>query len=124
MMKGLLGDQLGAAKKLVVTPFIISSSSPSVRKTKDVEAIPLSTSPAGILQSVKVWYRRENDQLRDALFSFAKMTSNIWMINRMESWSKKIPKDLFLDTEPGTLGKVACLEEAAGKIRVVALVDC
>jgi hypothetical protein len=46
------------------------------------------------------------------------------MINRMESWVKMIPKDLFLDTAPGYLGKVACLDEPAGKIRIVALVDC
>jgi hypothetical protein len=124
LIQGLSGDPLGAASRLRVVPHLISAASSSVRKTKDAESTPLSTSPAGILQSVVTWYRPENAQLREALFSFSKMTKNIWLINRMEEWHKLIPRDLFVDTKPGTLGKLACLDEAAGKIRVVALVDC
>jgi hypothetical protein len=124
MVQGLLGDPLGAASKLRAVPHLISAASSSVRRTKDSDTTPLSTSPAGILQSVVTWYKPENNQLREALYSYAKLTKNIWLINRMEEWSRLIPKDLFVDTNPGTLGKLACLDEAAGKIRVVALVDC
>lgn len=41
----------------------------------------------------------------------------------MEDWKKKIPRGLFHESIPGTLGKLACLDESAGKIRVVAMVD-
>lgn len=53
------------------------------------------------------------------------MTDNIWLINRMEEWNRLLTKHGFgvADYKPGRLGKLAMLPEAAGKIRVVAMVD-
>jgi len=42
----------------------------------------------------------------------------------MEEWNRLLPKDIFIDSKPGVLGKLGLLPEAAGKIRVVAMVDC
>jgi len=51
-------DPLGAVKLLRAKPFIISSTSPAIKrvKTKDdrKNLSPLSTSPAGILLAAKV----------------------------------------------------------------------
>lgn len=127
---GMSGKPLKAAKMLKGKPFIISSSTPSARgmegemRNKSSHFSILSTSPAGILLSVIVWFRPENDMLREYLFNYCRMTDNIWVINRMEEWKKLLPKNIFVDAKPGVLGKLAELPEAAGKIRVVAMVDC
>jgi len=69
---GFAGKPLEACKALKTAPFVISSSSPAVTKSKedkDSNVSILSTSPAGILLSVKVWFRPENDMLREYLFN-------------------------------------------------------
>jgi hypothetical protein len=44
----------------------------------------------------------------------------------MEEWNRLLSKHSFeVDSfDPGTLGKLAMLDEAAGTVRVVAMVDC
>jgi hypothetical protein len=133
---GLGGNPIKAMKKLKCAPFIISSASPvTKRKITEEDKLGLidkkkvtimATSPAAILLSVIVWWRPENDILRTHLFNYAKLTDNIWLINRLEQWKSSIPGYLFQDFpyRPGYLGKLALLPEPAGKVRVIAMVDC
>jgi hypothetical protein len=118
-----LGNPLGLLKKLRAVPFVISKGSPSVSKLDIDSASSLSTSPAGILWSLKIWHNPENHQLKQFLFDWCKMTGNIWLINRFDLWNRCIPTSIFTDTKAGSLGKLGTKEEAAGKIRVFAMVD-
>lgn len=143
-------------------PFLVSKSTSAVRK--DEEAVsnitPLSSSPAGVLASAILWY---DNPLRPFLESWAKMTKNHWILNRIDAWGNPEKTGVFLseyfDTfdlkspllreeilkrgwdersearrktqkfpsssgvTTGTLGRLAALEEPAGKVRVVAMVD-
>lgn len=148
---------------LKAKPFLISKSSSSIRKAElSANMIsPISTSPAGVLASAVLWY---NNPLRPFLESWAKLTKNHWILNRLDLWGNrekhglevsdnfdvrdlrsplsleeilrtkwdqktlelqrksKFPTTAGLDS--GTLGRLAALDEPAGKVRVVAMVDC
>jgi hypothetical protein len=59
------------------------------------------------------------------------MTKNIWLLNRIESWSnpKYAPAIDFTThsgviSELGSLGRLGFKDEPAGKVRVFAMVDC
>jgi len=143
-------------------PFLVSKSTSAVRK--DQEAVnnitPLSSSPAGVLASAILWY---SNPLKPFLESWAKMTKNHWILNRIDAWGnpsktgvalssyfdvpdlkspllkedilksgfderaelrrkkQKFPSSSGVTT--GSLGRLAALEEPAGKVRVVAMVD-
>lgn len=143
-------------------PFLVSKSTSAVRK--DSEAVsnitPLSSSPAGVLASAILWY---DNPLKPFLESWAKMTKNHWILNRIDLWGNSekngISLSSYFDTKDlkspllmeeilksgwderskvrkerqkfpsssgvttGTLGRLAALEEPAGKVRVVAMVD-
>lgn len=117
------GDPLGFLKSLKARPFIISKGSPSLSKLDKDSESSLSTSPAGILWSMKVWHETSNSQIKEYLFNWCKMTGNIWLINRFDLWNRCTPTSVFADTVAGTLGKLGTKEEAAGKVRVFAMVD-
>jgi hypothetical protein len=143
-------------------PFLVSKSTSAVRKDTGgvINISPLSSSPAGVLASAILWY---NNPLKPFLESWAKMTKNHWVLNRIDAWGNSDKTGLYLsdhfDTKdlksplrmeeilssgwdekseirrkaqkfpsssgvtPGTLGRLAALEEPAGKVRVVAMVD-
>jgi hypothetical protein len=149
-------------ESLRARPFLVSKSTSAVRK--DDEAVrnltPISSSPAGVLASAILWY---DNPLKPFLESWAKMTKNHWILNRIDTWGDSKRTGLYLsdyfDTfdlkspllreeilkrgwdersearrktqkfpsssgvKPGTLGRLAALEEPAGKVRVVAMVD-
>lgn len=75
---------LGVLGKLVAVPFLLPKSSPSARGGANKISI-LSTSAVGILQSAWLWLR---SPLYPALEAWCKMTKNIWVLNRMESWTR------------------------------------
>jgi hypothetical protein len=116
-------NYLELLKKLRAVPFIISKASPSVSKLDIDSESSLSTSPAGILWAMKVWHLPENLTVKSHLFEWCKMTGNIWLINRFNLWNESIPTTMFIDTQAGSLGKLGTKEEAAGKIRVFAMID-
>jgi hypothetical protein len=137
-------------KQLRAKPFLITAASP-VLSGKAVKW--LSTSPIAILLSVRVWNDEHNRPLRRLLEDWCAMTGNIWMLNRMELWAKG-PRDVrdkkttvtpsgelitggvdLVDWLPQVgkkvgstwqhfLGKLGFKKEAAGKVRVFAMVDC
>jgi len=143
-------------------PFLVSKSTSAVRK--DQEAVnnitPLSSSPAGVLASAILWY---SNPLKPFLESWAKMTKNHWILNRIDAWGNPSKTGVALSSyfdvpdlkspllkedilksgfderaelrrkkqkfssssgvTTGSLGRLAALEEPAGKVRVVAMVD-
>jgi hypothetical protein len=143
-------------------PFLVSKSTSAVRKDSDAvtNITPLSSSPAGVLASAILWY---DNPLKPFLESWAKMTKNHWILNRIDLWGNSEKNGIYLssyfDTKDlkspllmgdilksewderakvrrekqkfpsssgvttGTLGRLAALEEPAGKVRVVAMVD-
>jgi hypothetical protein len=149
-------------KELRAKPFLVSKSTSAIRK--DLEAVnqysPVSSSPSGVVASAYLW--RKSDLLQ-FLESWCKMTGNIWVLNRIESWGniekhgispndnfdlsaikspllaeeilrsgfdkklkEKRSKSKFPTTTgvaAGDLGRLAGLDEPAGKVRVVAMVD-
>lgn len=117
-------------KGLRAKPFLISKSGPSVRPYESEESAQ-STSPASILASAYCWL---HSPLYPTLESWCKMTGNQWVLNRIGDWAKKLwvwedslplssrgPKCPFEATN--SLGKLGFKEEAAGKVRVFAMVD-
>jgi hypothetical protein len=117
-------------KGLRAKPFMISKSGPSVRGDS-ISSGAQSTSPASILASAYTWL---NSPLYPILKNWCRMTSNQWVLNRIESWAKELwiwedslplssggPKNLFEATN--WLGKLGFKPEPAGKVRVFAMVD-
>jgi hypothetical protein len=51
------------------------------------------------------------------------MTGSIWVINRIQTWARLVPDHVFDSVKEGGLGGLGLKEEAAGKVRVFALVD-
>nr|QED42910.1 putative RdRp [Diversispora mitovirus B] len=138
-------------KGLRAKPFMISKSTPVTLGQGGVKV--LSTSPLAILLSARVWKSDYARALFPLLEAWCKMTGNIWVLNRMELWSKgpADPRDQRLTiTKRGevisggqdlmevlpevgrrfsvgfnfVLGKLGFKAEAAGKVRVFAMVDC
>lgn len=117
-------------KSLRAKPFVISKSGPSVRGyTVPVGA--QNTSPAAILSSAFTWL---HSPLYPVLTNWCKMTGNIWVLNRIESWAKELwvwEDSLPLSSKGPScpfeatnwLGKLGFKPEPAGKIRVFAMVD-
>jgi hypothetical protein len=146
----LYDGALDFMKGLRAKPFLISAASP-VLSGKLVKW--LSTSPVAILLSVRVWNAEHNAPLKELLRNYCVMTGNIWMLNRMELWAKG-PRDVrdkkttvtsrgeiisggtdLMEWLPQVgkkvgstwnqfLGKLGFKKEAAGKVRVFAMVDC
>ena len=117
-------------KSLRANPFVISKSGPSVRGY-GAPVGAQSTSPASVLSSAYTWL---HSPLYPILTNWCKMTGNIWVLNRIESWAKELwvwedslplssngPKCPFEATN--WLGKLGFKPEPAGKIRVFAMVD-
>lgn len=149
-------------KGLKARPFLVSKSTSAIRK--DVEAVsnhsPISSSPSGVLASAILW--RESP-LYPFFENWCKMTTNIWMLNRIDLWGNSDKTGVYVndyfDTKDlsspllqsdldqigyeikasdrrskqkfpsssgvslGDLGRLAGLDEPAGKVRVVAMVD-
>lgn len=102
-------------------PFLISKSSPvkpGVEEVDNEQLSTVSTAPGAVLMAAVIW---KNHSLYPTLESWCKMTGSIWILNRIDSWTKG--KTLA----PGSalvLGKLGLKFEPAGKVRVFAMVDC
>lgn len=97
---------------------------------------PLSTSPAGIFAAVAAWYSKPMYK-ETVLDPWCKLTNNIWLTNRLESWNKILIPSVNPEIMPNkrglytildgvysrSLGRLGFKEEAAGKLRVFAFVD-
>lgn len=148
--------------KLRAKPFLVSKSTSAIRKDKEAvsQHTPISSSPSGVLASALIWYQ---SPLLPFLTDWCKMTGNIWLLNRIDSWgnpaktgvsvsdyfdTKDLSSPLLLEeiqkvdwealaekrrkaqkfpsssgVSVGGLGRLATLDEPAGKVRVVAMVD-
>nr|QDH86591.1 MAG: RNA-dependent RNA polymerase [Mitovirus sp.] len=153
---------LSFLKGLKAKPFLVSKSTSAIRR--DVGAAsnhsPISSSPSGVLASAILWRK---SSLYPFLTDWCKMTGNIWILNRIDSWGNPektgVHVNDFFDTRDlkspllqsdinqsdweakatarrakqkfpstsgvsvGDLGRLAGLDEPAGKVRVVAMVD-
>jgi len=136
-------------KGLRAKPFLIFRSSPVLSSQDRVRLV--STSPVAILLSTRVWKEFWDLPLGLALRAWCQMTGNIWVLNRIESWSQGVrdPRsgnlvvskkgEVLSSATPGVLakgarqlgstwnhwlGKLGFKVEAAGKVRVFAMVDC
>lgn len=107
-------------KLLKAKPFSISTSSPVVRARYDDVSSPISTSPAGLIYAAKAWLA--NPDLYSIFSDWCKMTGSQYLLNRIEMWSK-VPKANIDAKGTPHLGKLGFKEEAAGKLRVFAMVD-
>jgi len=107
-------------KLLKAKPFAISTSSPVVRSRYDDVSSPISTSPAGLIFAAKAWL--DNPDLYSIFSDWCKMTGSQYLLNRIESWSKVPSSNIDAKGTP-YLGKLGFKEEAAGKLRVFAMVD-
>jgi len=127
-------------RSLRATPFIIrkaSSAAGYIRLTKSETATVQSTAPASILAAIVAW--QDNPQMFPILKDWCNMTGNVWLLNRIDSWSRILlpmcdPLDIRSSVYKGmrtvlgqtygrTLGRLGFKEEAAGKVRVFAYVD-
>jgi hypothetical protein len=135
------GEPLDFVRSLRAVPFLISKASSASGIIRLEDSDPkgvLSTSPASILASVKAWV--DNPSMFPLFKEWCKLTSNQWLINRIETWNKiLIPMVDPADTERAaffkgmspvlgrvyarSLGRLGFKEEAAGKVRVFAYVD-
>jgi len=117
-------------KSLRAKPFVISKSGPAVQGY-NAPVGAQSTSPASILSSAYTWL---HSPLYPLLQGWCRMTGNIWVLNRIESWAKELwvwedslplssggPSCPFEATN--WLGKLGFKPEPAGKVRVFAMVD-
>jgi hypothetical protein len=127
-------------RSLRATPFIIrkaSSAAGWIRLTTAETATVQSTAPASILAAIVAW--KDNPMMFTILKDWCNMTGNVWLLNRIDSWSRILltmcdPSDSRIELYKGmrtvlgqtygrTLGKLGFKEEAAGKVRVFAFVD-
>jgi len=105
---------------LKAKPFAILKSTPTARSRYEDISSPLSTSPAGLILSAKAWHA--NPKLHQIFSDWCTMTGSQYLLNRIQSWSK-VPSS-NLDAKGSLyLGKLGFKEEAAGKLRVFAMVD-
>lgn len=117
-------------KGLRAKPFLISKSGPSLQPG-NILTNGQSTSPASILASAYTWL---HSPLFPVLTNWCKMTGNIWVLNRIEAWTKELW--VWEDSHPlspggqscpftvtNWLGKLGFKPEPAGKVRVFAMVD-
>jgi len=119
-----LKDPLKFLKKsLRAKPFIVSKSSPVKPGVDDVDNESMSTpstAPGAIIRAALIW---KNHNLYPILKDWCQMTGSIWVINRIDSYTKG---KTLVSGPPGygSLGKLGLKFEAAGKVRVFAMVDC
>lgn len=135
---------------LRATPFIISKTSAPAGATRQLRPFsdeaarararaafeetedysPLATSPSGILAACAAW--NNNPRMLNVLKDWCALTGNTWLINRLELWSKILWVEdsedrqfglVFPKTKVRGLGRLGFKEEAAGKLRVFAMVD-
>jgi hypothetical protein len=104
-------DRGSAIRSLIVKPFQNLSSTPSAAEVQ-------STSIEGFLGAVIAWM---SSPLLPVLKDWLKVTSNTRFLNFLEESFKFVPS--LVRGVVGTLGKLGLKEEAAGKIRVFAMVD-
>lgn len=113
-------------RSLRAAPFLIMKSTPvlSMDREQDPEHPGfVSTSPLGIIMAAYLW---RNSPLYPALLAWCEMTGNTWVPNRIESWTKgfRSAGAAPIHFDGGSLGKLGLKLEAAGKVRVFAIVDC
>lgn len=116
-LKSALKSSDDALSALRISPFLISSSSPVLGKMT-------STSFLSILTTFKIWI--SNPEWKGYLYEWLESTNNHHWLGWFESFEDDIlslPKSLFT-TDPWKLGALSVKAEAAGKLRVFALVDC
>jgi len=118
-LKPSLGP-LWLMKSLKAVPFLIPKTGPAARALDKDHQTPVSTSPASLICSAKSWL--ENPMLFQFFKDWCNMTGNTYLINRIESWSKVSLSNVRAEYT-GDLGKLGFKEEAAGKLRVFAMVD-
>lgn len=116
-------------KTLRAKPFLIAKSGPSLQPGNQ-PAGAQNTSPASILASAFTWF---HSPLYPLLEAWCKMSGNVWILNRIESWGKELwvwEDSLPIGSGPSCpfeatnhLGKLGFKPEPAGKVRVFAMVD-
>lgn len=156
------GDPGLFLRGLKARPFLVSKSTPTARKSTEAvnNITPISSSPAGVVASAILWRK---SPLLPFLEGWCKMTGNIWLLNRIDSWGNSDKTGLTLGNQfdlrdlkrplleetiletgfdektkrlretkkfpttteitIGQMGRLAALDEPAGKVRVVAMVD-
>jgi len=119
-----LKDPLEFVKGLRAKPFLIAKSSPvkpGAEMLHDENMQTVSTSPGAIRLSALIW---RHSSLYPILEDWCRMTGSIWVLNRIDLWTKGLkPLETYAGTALG-LGKLDVKFEAAGKVRVFAMVDC
>lgn len=140
LVAALKCDDLGEFLKenFRAKPFMIAKSSPSANKPVEIE-LPKkgettlmsfqSTSPQALVNAALLF--RSDKVMSDILIRLCSYTGNQWMLNRMESWTRAFVKAGIIPRGRGglvnlsklSLGKLGLKEEAAGKVRVFAMVD-
>jgi hypothetical protein len=111
-----LNDRLEAFQALIARPFYIPKSTPSTSTF-------LSGSPIGVMSGAVALL---NSPLGVPYIEFLQLTKSISLLNWLEATAKAYHQ-YFRDFMPSmkcSIGKLGFKEEAAGKLRVFALVDC
>lgn len=121
MADALWEDPMDFVRGLRSSPFLLSKSSPAVRRSVDSrQESPISTSPGGVIHAAYLW---TIDPLYPFLKNWCELTGNLWVINRIESWTKGYSPSYLKTGKGGSLGRLGFKEEAAGKMRIFAIVD-
>lgn len=121
MTDALWEDPMEFVRGLRSSPFLLAKSSPAVRRDADShKESPISTSPGGVIHAAYLWI---TDPLYPFLKNWCELTGNLWVINRIESWTKGYDPSFLNSESLGTLGRLGFKEEAAGKMRIFAIVD-
>lgn len=107
-------DSLEFLRTLVVKPFLILRSAPSVN------SLYLSTSPIGLIGAFNAW--RAFPEVLNSVRDWLLLTKNTRFLNWFENmciWSNTN----FPDVGVESIGKLGLKDEAAGKVRVFAMTD-
>lgn len=107
-------SQLEFLRTLVVKPFLILRSAPSVN------SLYLSTSPIGLIGAFNAW--RHFPEVLSAVRDWLLLTKNTRFLNWFENmcnWSNTNFPDIGVES----IGKLGLKDEAAGKVRVFAMTD-
>jgi hypothetical protein len=115
--RGILGELVGQ-------PSWIAKSTPTLLMKGQGE-LPISTSVMGLLTALKVW--KDSPSMKATLEEYAQLTGNFWLsmlLMQVTYWGDKVWDSISLSVNPsGYLGKLGFKDEAAGKVRVFAMVD-
>jgi hypothetical protein len=111
-----LKDSKSGLAQLKVDPFLISSSSPVLGKM-------ISTSFLSMLTTFKIWLF--NPEWKSYLYNWLELTNNENLLIWFQTWEDDILSlPSIIKTDDSLLGGLSVKAEAAGKLRVFALVDC